>query len=520
MINVGVNITSPGEYDLIGFINDESGSELYCFARNYTFQDVGEIFINLSFKGKNIFEKMLTGNYSISYICIEDSNDNLLDSRIDAYTIPLSLDYLDFEPPVAFPTGLYYDYGLDADSNNYYDFLCIDVQLNITQEGNYVISCGLHDDNKCLVTAYNYSYLESGLWNLTLKYDNSILFYNNYSGSYELRGLTLNKYINDSHHTPIIYSQENTYTLYVTNSYPASDFEAPIAHLEEPIVEYTTDINSNGLFDTLTVELNINNSKLEDYYIEGVIRNSSDSYITSGYNFSNIEEGINQISIEFDGTVLNLYKQNGPYNIEFELFDNNLTFLDKIYDRTSEYNFSDFEPSKSNIINLSLYDFGNDTNSNNLFEYLMIELNVSSDYLSEFLTFNAFLYDMNNSLVSFANQSAYIDDQLRYMSFHFNGTDVWKSQNPLSNYIMTLDIYNLSGGTRVVKLVDIYLTSAYNYLNSKVSIITFLILQISQVASRSECQMLVMIIRVQLLILMVTMFIISGIGEMDPFPVL
>jgi len=112
--------------------------------------------------------------------------------------------------------------------------------------------------------------------------------------------------------------------------------------------EETIDINANGLYDFLIINVEINVTTSGKYYIHGYL---SDFYYESPLTI--LKEGIHSMPLRFDGQSIRYAQTNGPYylhDLYLETEDDNTTdilFLEikneKGYE-TKPYRFVEFEP--------------------------------------------------------------------------------------------------------------------------------------------------------------------------------
>jgi flagellar hook assembly protein FlgD len=161
--------------------------------------------------------------------------------------------------------GSYSDMGIDDNSNGKYDWLAIDVDVNVKNAGTYSINGRLADknNNEILWAATNNQSLTAGANKIRLKFDGKIINAYSTDGPYKLTDLQ-------------IYSTQNTEEsdwiseAYTTKSYKASDFETsniPVA------INFTPSDGSTGVPTnvsiTVTFTRNMNASKIDtnSFYI-------------------------------------------------------------------------------------------------------------------------------------------------------------------------------------------------------------------------------------------------------------
>ena len=106
------------------------------------FLPVGIQTVSLKFYGEQIYEVELNGPYNFSGF-LADENFNHVDLRLDAYsTLPYS--YTEFIQPNILFTGNSSDYGSDENSDGFYDHLKVDVEVNVSEPGEYKIYGNLY----------------------------------------------------------------------------------------------------------------------------------------------------------------------------------------------------------------------------------------------------------------------------------------------------------------------------------------------------------------------------------------
>lgn len=223
------------------------------------------------------------------------------------------------------------------------------------------------------------------------------------------------------------------------------------------IDDYPLDTDSDGLYDYLIVEVEVNITEEGNYEVEGELLTQSGNQIQDDVIFwGYLDIGIHTLELNFNGKDIHENKENGPYELEISLFneDTDITVdeLEEVY--TSNYNYEDFEKPELEVIE-NFTDYGIDTNENGLFEKLIIKVpvkvNVAGAYWIE-----AELDDIDLGVNK--EISLDIDDEFIYLEF--DGTSIYESgidgQYELEDFVIENDnsvIYNLR---------EEYLTSNYN----------------------------------------------------------
>ncbi len=451
-INVGVDIATAGNYYVYGYLTSE-GASGYCFALNYSYLDPGIQNVTLSFDGFCITQNKLNGTYSLVDLYWENEDGSLADYRTSAYNTSTSYDYREFQMADVFPTGTYADFGRDTDGDGLYNYLTIEVELNATAEGEYLIYWSLHDSlGNPIADAENYAALSVGVQSVNLNFDGVSVYANGVDGPYILSGLV----IFDSDYYPI-YSDPTPFN---TSMYSYTDFQKPNASFTTPITDYGADTDGDGLYDYLMVDVSVNVTSPGDYSLVGYLYDNTGYYITPANNYTILDAGVQIVELEFYGESIYRNRVNGPYNLTLELYDSAGALIGRMAYTSSSYNYAQFQMIQEDYFNITFADYGRDTNGDTLFDYLTIEMNMSA-IESGIYHLNGYLYDINGSLVAFAGNSSYVNDQTT-VQINFAGKDLWKTKFINGMYILTLEIYNETYTDRI-ELNNVYTTQAYNY---------------------------------------------------------
>jgi hypothetical protein len=122
------------------------------------------------------------------------------------------------KPPAEF-NDVFVDYGKDTDGNGLYDYLVVDVSVNVTEAGRYEVSGSLYESG-----TYNWvdyatksAYLSEGNQTIKLKFSGIEIRNNGYNGTYDLKYLELY----DEEGKEIDYR----YYAYTTAHYNYTDFQ-------------------------------------------------------------------------------------------------------------------------------------------------------------------------------------------------------------------------------------------------------------------------------------------------------
>lgn len=124
-------------------------------------------------------------------------------------------------------TGVYSDYGVDENNDGLYNWLVIEVEVNVTREGNYDVTGWLYsEEDKYAGFTNSYSLLKTGKQTVKLSFQASNILSalkKNEAVRFKLKDLML-------HDDDVIYSKEGKLlelrkVAYITQSYKCADFQ-------------------------------------------------------------------------------------------------------------------------------------------------------------------------------------------------------------------------------------------------------------------------------------------------------
>ncbi len=342
-VEIGVNVSIADNYSFNGVLEDANQNKIVQ-AHNSTFLDIGDQTVILNFDGIAIHKHRTDEAYNISELNIFDENGMMVDYECDGYTTS-PYNYTDFQPPLAEFTDNYSDYGTDTDGDGLYDYLTIDVELNITNAGNYTIEGTLFGDNASSISTSNCSYRGIGIQHLLLNFDGMAIYENKMNGSYNLNFLRLY----DKNGTMVDYR----FDAHTTSAYYYTDFQRPSVALTGNYFDYGADTDSDGLYDYLTVDVGVIVENAGNYDINARLMDERGKEIIWAANTSYLYANHPQIlQLNFGGRYIYGNMMNGSYYVRDIYVYNkaDLTQSDYVYDAytTNTYNYTDFQ--KSGII--------------------------------------------------------------------------------------------------------------------------------------------------------------------------
>ncbi len=142
-IDVQVQVNVPANYSASAFLHDASFTlTLFTFAS--AFLPIGPGSIRVSFPGGPINQSGIDGPYTVDLQLYESATGFPLGMNT---TMTQAYSHLAFDPIPAFMTPPHPDSGQDTNGNGLFDFLNIDVRVQVNVPDNYTVNGFLHNAN-------------------------------------------------------------------------------------------------------------------------------------------------------------------------------------------------------------------------------------------------------------------------------------------------------------------------------------------------------------------------------------
>ena len=223
---------------------------------------------------------------------------------------------------------------VDIDSDLIFDYVRAEVQANITREGNYYLTGTL--DDRINVNASTLAFLGSGIHRIALDFSGVEIRGQGLDGPYTLRDVFLYDV------KGIVGRLVGEFT---TPAFNHTDFQALPLTLTGTFSDSGRDINADGLFDFLGVDVGIDVTKAGSYLVHGSLYDSNGNNIATFYDSVFLDVGIQTVLLRFDGTTIRENGVDGPYDLgSLIVYNENQDILINVVDgySTSAYSHTDF----------------------------------------------------------------------------------------------------------------------------------------------------------------------------------
>ncbi|MCK4718036.1 MAG: carboxypeptidase regulatory-like domain-containing protein, partial [Thermoplasmata archaeon] len=382
-IDVEVNVTVGGEFVLSGVLGWDNGERMdeIAHTNTATYLDIGVYNITLEFKGWKIQQYGVNDTFSLNNLFLSAQYNELDERWSEAYTTA-HYNYTEFDLPPAEFTDNYSDEGVHQDGDGLYDFLAIDVEVNVSSPGEFSFQGNLctSDENMSIMIGSAYLdniHLEVGTHTLTLKFQGWYITKNGENTTYDLRSLDLRQdgdtldYRGDA---------------YTTGFYNFTDFQPLPISLVGAYDDYGRDTDNDTLYNYLIISVDVEVNMEGRYQLtvtlgpEGDGGNSTrgreehSSFSSSVTEY--LEEGTHTLEVEFEGVSFYTSGLDTHYVVsdvlimemeEWYIIDS----ADALY-TTAFYDHTDFDPPPAEIVEVTSYAL--DTNGNQLYEYLVVNV--------------------------------------------------------------------------------------------------------------------------------------------------
>jgi len=228
------------------------------------------------------------------------------------------------------------------------------------------------------------------------------------------------------------------------------------ATLSNVYSDYGKDVNGNGLYESLLIEVGVNVESAGTYRIFGNLYDGAGNMLWAE-NSLFLDVGGQSVILSFDGLSIRQGRVDGPYYLgPLRLFGKDITDEREVAYTTSAYSYTDFERPLVEFTG-SYSDYGTDTDGDGLYDNLRVEVGIEVAADGNY-SIEGDLYDGQGDAIEIVFTSTYLTLGSQLVVLDFNGLLI--NQNGVDGpyYLRYL---SLSGSPQVDFVLDAYTTSAY-----------------------------------------------------------
>ncbi|MFX0197851.1 MAG: MarR family winged helix-turn-helix transcriptional regulator [Candidatus Hodarchaeota archaeon] len=260
---------------------------------------------------------------------------------------------LSFQMPKASLVGSYYDRGVDTDGDSKYDFLAIEITLNITDPGTYQVCIeNLQDPTFQIIHISNetISTLSSGFQNITVWLRTTMMVVSGLDGPYTLLYVELT----DTNTYSMLDYAKQPYTTHF--SYRYTDFDPPGARLTGAYYDIGLDTDGDSTYNFLAIIATLNVSEAGNYDVVVDLHARSGIHLVQNDTYGYLTEGLQNVTIWLNGAAIYKAASDGPYQLDDVAIYDEFNYYHDYYD----YNFLDWQKQSFITGHYSFTDFDKD----------------------------------------------------------------------------------------------------------------------------------------------------------------
>jgi len=352
-------------------------------------------------------------------------------------------------------TGTSADEGNDTNGNSLYENLKFGAELNVTNAGLFTAVAFLIDSGGETVTYIISDFtIESGIQILVFEFDGVAIREHGVDGPY-----TVNLTVGDEEGTTL------DMAAYATNAYGSTDFEMSVAGFTGGYADSGTDTDADGIYDYLTISVNVNVTEAGTYTVEGWLYDGNGEDIAYASDSRSLGVGVQSMELNFSGTAIANNRVNGPYTLKYlKLTDSDGKQVDFVGEahNTSAYSYTEFRKDKGGAkFGNSYNDYSSDTNLDGIYDYLVIGVGVNVTDAGNY-TLTGILYDSNGVDISTVSAESALSNGSRTMLLNFDGDDVYNNAVD-GPYVLKYLVLQNNNGTQADYIEEAHNTAAYNH---------------------------------------------------------
>ncbi len=237
-------------------------------------------------------------------------------------------------------TGVYADSGVDINGDGLFEYLDIEVGLDIQAAGDYRVFAVLTDDSGNQQQVAVDETLSIGMSTQTLRFDGEAIYQAGIDGPYHLARVRLNEI------DPVEFmTVDGDLDAFDTLAYVFDSFQHEGLSLSGVSSDLGVDTDADGDFDFLDVELGLNLAKGGTYAWSARLVDAQSREIDFAGGQGFLSAPNDTIQLRFDGALIGASGVDGPYYVRDLLINgaNGATSIASVVHTTSPYLVSDFD---------------------------------------------------------------------------------------------------------------------------------------------------------------------------------
>ena len=405
VLTFDLEVYTAGYYYLYTYLYDDYGTYIIDVL-NAAYYAAGSASADAIFAGWIFEDGGYDGPYEV-YARLTDEYSALID-EYGSFTESYAYD--DFEEPSELMLP-YSDYGYDANGDGFYDYLVIEVTVDITSAAMYSIYGWLSDEWGTIISvSSNDTFLDVGIQTFDLYCLGQPIHDSGLNGPYTVEfrfGYVEWGWVD--------------YDTYVTGYYTYDEFQPQPSYFSTSFWDFPVDATGDGLYEYLVVVATLDVTVSGEYTVTADMYDPYWYYIQWTENTSYLEAGIQEMELWFYGPTIRALERDGYYRIDMQLYDADMDYLDDYLYYTSDYSWSEFQSVA--LFSPPHSDRGYDENDDSIYEYLVIDVNVEV-FMSDELTVQVYLFDEYWNYIIDVETTQYCEEGFAVISVFIPGWEI------------------------------------------------------------------------------------------------
>ncbi len=313
------------------------------------------------------------------------------------------------------------DSGVDTNGDGLFEYLHIGIDVDVDIAGDYTIMARLMS-NDSLITKRSHMYstmissvfsqqCDVGIETFDLQFSGQDIYKSGFDGNYQVVMSLTDENI----------SLIDTASFFTT-AYVHTQFREVTGEITGAS-DYGEDIDNDGLFDYLTVDVSLETVESGWYRVQGFLITDS-TYFSSTSENSTLQIGANTVTIRFDGNEIRDYGIDAPYTLKVNLYAPDGYTFDSPLFQTSSYSYTDFDSRVARFTG-SFTDHATDTNLNGKYDILTIEADIEVEQAGDYLV-SAWLQSQAGEDIASARTNLSVSAGTHTVAVDFDGKYVYQ----------------------------------------------------------------------------------------------
>ena len=330
IINASVNVSTPGYYEMYLVLYDWLSWYIDDYW-NETYLEEGLQQMQIWVPGLDLYGGAWDGPYE-AYMELWDDEGYFLSADIHWTAAHL---WDEFEPPGATFSPPHNDSGVDTDDDGQYDYLSVNVSIDVMTAGDYLIDADLWPLGIWETVEV---YLDEGIQSVEILFDGRQINASGYDGTFDL-----DLWIYDLDWNNLDYG------FHTTGVYSSDDFESIPVSFSAPHGDYGLNASGGDDFEYLVVNVSVEVTEPGVYTIEAWAM----SWITVfAQAEAHLDAGPQVMPVMFPAWPLYASGYSGTYWVDMNIMDDEGIFWSADSHETSSYAFTDFNGSTPTITSM------------------------------------------------------------------------------------------------------------------------------------------------------------------------